>query len=246
MERRDNNFHRNRMDSRSEYRGDHRNRPGGDRRDKRLHGPRPDRLLPKGTVVYILDVLQHGRVDRSDKPHHSWTPICQIIEIPNFQLFEIEMNKGSMVSIQDKVIISGPEGSLGKIQRKIKYEDLTPTSHDMLQETLYHFIQENESKYIEWFNKAGPITIKRHSLEVLPGIGKKIMWDIVNERNKKLFESFADMALRVPGLKPIELIAKRIVEELASDEEKHYLFVRRQKHQSEESSQHERPPRPMN
>ena len=166
-------------------------------------------------------------MDRTEQQaHRSFSPLCQIIEVPNFHLFEIELNKGANVAIQDKVVITGEEGPSGRIQKRLKFGDLTPTSGDMLLEILHSYVLENEKQYVDWFNAAGPITIKRHSLEVLPGIGKKIMWDIVNERQKKPFESFSDITTRVPGVKPSELISKRILEEMQSDEEKHYLFVK--------------------
>lgn len=210
-------------------RGPSRGPPRGSPRGS--HGSRPDNrfFLHKGSIVYILDILQHGRMERPDQAsqHHSFNPICQILEVPSFHLFEIEMNKGATVAVQDKVIISGEDGPLGRVTRRLQSKDLTSTSQDMLKEVLVSYVKENETFFVDWFNKAGPITIKRHSLEVLPGIGKKIMWDIVNERTKKLFANYADMSTRIPGLKPSELIAKRIVEELESDEEKHYLFVKK-------------------
>ena len=36
----------------------------------------------------------------------------------------------------------------------------------MLLEILHSYVLENEKQYVDWFNAAGPITIKRHSLEI--------------------------------------------------------------------------------
>ena len=43
----------------------------------------------------------------------------------------------------------------------------------MLREILHSYVLENEKQYVDWFNAAGPITIKRHSLEVLLVLVKK-------------------------------------------------------------------------
>ena len=62
---------------------------------------------------------------------------------------------------------------------------------------------------------------------MLPGLGKKILFEILEERKKKPFESFKDISDRVPFLKhPEKLIAKRIEQELSDPNQKYYLFVR--------------------
>ena len=75
----------------------------------------------------------------------------------------------------------------------------------------------------------GPITIKRHYLEVLPGVGKKMMQEIIALRQRQPFANYVDINTRLPGFKPIEIISKRILEELEDFEIKHYLFVRKRK-----------------
>jgi putative nucleotide binding protein len=64
-----------------------------------------------------------------------------------------------------------------------------------------------------------------HSLELLPGIGKKSMWQIVNTRERKPFANYKDIQERA-GLSDIpKIISKRIIEEL-STESKYRLFTR--------------------
>jgi putative nucleotide binding protein len=64
-----------------------------------------------------------------------------------------------------------------------------------------------------------------HQIELLPGVGKKHMWEIINAREEKPFESFEDLKKRVKLIPdPEKLIIKRILEEMEG-EEKHRLFV---------------------
>ena len=78
---------------------------------------------------------------------------------------------------------------------------------------------------MEFFNKATPITTRLHSLELIPGIGKKHMWDIINERKKKPFESFEDLQKRIRLLPdPKKGIVQRISSEL-QESDRYYLFV---------------------
>ena len=66
-----------------------------------------------------------------------------------------------------------------------------------------------------------------HVLELLPGLGKKHMWEIVEERRVEPFKSFDDLKKRVKLLPdPLKIIVKRINSELQG-KEKYYLFVGR-------------------
>jgi putative nucleotide binding protein len=65
-----------------------------------------------------------------------------------------------------------------------------------------------------------------HQLELLHGLGKKHMKEIIDAREDKLFDSFADMKARVKVMpRPEEAIVKRILLEL-DGLEKHNLFVK--------------------
>ena len=63
-------------------------------------------------------------------------------------------------------------------------------------------------------------------MELLPGLGNKIMWGILDERKKEPFKSFNDLTERVKTLhNPQKMLANRIVEELKERHEKYKLFV---------------------
>ena len=60
---------------------------------------------------------------------------------------------------------------------------------------------------------------------MLPGIGKKHMWEILEIRKEKQFESLHDIKERVKLLPdPEKIIIKRILMEL-NNEDKYRLFV---------------------
>lgn len=65
-------------------------------------------------------------------------------------------------------------------------------------------------------------------LHLLPGIGKKLMWEILEERNKKPFESFADINQRIKSIPhPEKMIISRVMEELQDPSVKYHLFTSR-------------------
>ena len=90
-----------------------------------------------------------------------------------------------------------------------------------------------EADFVNFYNKSGAITMRVNQLTLLPGVGKKHLQAIMQEREKKPFESMAEIAKRVSLLPdPANLLVLRIEQELQGNE-KHYLFVRPPSHATE-------------
>ena len=67
--------------------------------------------------------------------------------------------------------------------------------------------------------------MRMHQLELLPGFGKKHMWEVLEARKEKPFDSFDDLKKRVKLLPdPKVVIIKRIMMELEGDQ-KYTVFV---------------------
>jgi putative nucleotide binding protein len=64
-----------------------------------------------------------------------------------------------------------------------------------------------------------------HAMELIPGIGKRLMWQIIEQRERVPFDSFEDLQSRVNLTDPVKLLSRRIIQEL-SEEEKYQLFAR--------------------
>jgi putative nucleotide binding protein len=93
-------------------------------------------------------------------------------------------------------------------------------------EVLSKAVKEKEAKYIDFFNKAQAMNTRLHQLELLPGFGKKHCQAFLDERDKKPFESFEEIKIRVSGIPdPQKAIEKRIFEEL-TEIQRHNLFIR--------------------
>ena len=84
---------------------------------------------------------------------------------------------------------------------------------------------KDEARFVDFFNKAQPLTTRMHQLELLPGLGKKHMWEVIEARKEQLFTSFADIRKRVKLMPdPKVIVVKRILAELAG-KEKHRIFA---------------------
>jgi putative nucleotide binding protein len=107
---------------------------------------------------------------------------------------------------------------------RINYDDLSSAARSELDSALEKLIEGDESRFTDFFNRASPITTRMHSLELIPGIGKKHMWEIIESRRKP-FKSLAEIKERLPLIAdPKKGIKERILKELKGDE-KYYLFV---------------------
>jgi len=180
----------------------------------------------------ILDYLPLGYV-KEGIPTYKRKPVAQAIGKEEFTLLElIPKEKINLDIHQDVYIGSGKRDEIARVNRRLKYDDLTATAKVELDYVIEEIIKSKEDKFVEFFNKAGPISTRLHQLELLPGIGKKHMWDIINARKEKPFQNFDDIKKRVTMLSdPIKLISKRILLELNATgdkkgKRKYVLFTR--------------------
>ena len=174
--------------------------------------------------AYILDYLPQGLNFKNKDP------ICYAIGDSEFKLFELVPKANAAIQIDDRVYI-GKDANLRKeidhVKRRIGYADLNGTASKELEFVVKDIVLANQERYIRFYNEAGPISIKKHSLEELPGLGKKTVTEILTARKAGPFKDFEDLKTRVPMLKdPVKLITDRIVLEI-SDERRHYLFIQK-------------------
>lgn len=176
--------------------------------------------------AYALDFLPYGKPSK-DKFKPIVFPIAQVIGEKYFTLLEVKLKPNMEVKIREKIYI-GKEKERDKVDRvigRISYNELTATAKSELLAIIEELVKTQEQRFVDFFNKAQPITPKMHSLELLPSIGKKLMWQIINERERKRFESFKDIQERAGISNLTKVIAKKILEEL-SGESKYVLFMR--------------------
>jgi len=175
--------------------------------------------------AYVLDYLPYGRPS-SDRPRHVAIPTVQVIGESYFTLLEAELKSGAETSPHERIYIGKDRREkVNRIMGRISYEELTATAKAELQPVLEELTKNQELRFLDFFNQAQAVTPRMHALELLPGIGKKSMWQIVNERERKPFVSFKDIRERTGVSDPIKIVAKRILEEL-SQESKYRLFTR--------------------
>lgn len=179
----------------------------------------------KEETAVVLDFLPNG-YPFDTRPMHIKTPIAQAIGKEHFTLLELVPKKGEFLQPYEEVYIG--EGKRDKIHHiigRLPVAKLTATAKAELEFVIKDLIEKNENRFVDFFNKAQPLTTRMHQLELLPGLGKKHMWEIIERRQEKPFESFDDIKKRVKLMPdPKKAVIKRILAEIEGTE-KHCVFI---------------------
>jgi putative nucleotide binding protein len=175
--------------------------------------------------AYILDFLPHGRPGIS-RTSHSASGVIQMLGESYFTILEATPKRNVNYNIRDRIFVGkGDRALVNHILGRIRHDELTSSAKVELPQVIEIIVADNEWRFINFINNSHPLTPRMHSLELIPGIGKRIMFQILDLRERKLFESFEDLKNRVNLTDPIKLISRRIHSEL-SEEQKYYIFTR--------------------
>ena len=125
--------------------------------------------------------------------------------------------KNSNSSVGDRIYI-GVDGDkrtdVGDILGMAKMELLSNSAASDLPLIIQLFIEEKAAHFIKaFFNIAGPLSLKQHAFELLPGIGKKKALQMVEVRGSSGFTSIEQLNESCT-IDAAELLAKRFVAEI--------------------------------
>jgi len=184
-----------------------------------------ERRYPKEEHAIVLDFLPNGYAfDKT--PSHRKTAVVQAIGKDHFVLLELAPKKGEHLRPYEEIYIGdGKRDKIHYIIGKLPADRLTATAKSELDYIVADLVKANHTRFLDFFNNAQPLTTRMHQIELLPGVGKKHMWEILDERKGKPFASFVDIKKRINLMPdPEKTVIKRIMQELTG-KEKHMLFV---------------------
>jgi len=177
--------------------------------------------MEKEEHALILDYLPYGY-----PLEKKMMPIAQAMGVKNFILLQLIPRRGIRLEVGEKVYIGdGKRDKIYYILGRLPENKLTETAREQLKEFVEKEVAENLPKFLDFFNKAEAINTRLHQFELLPGFGKKHTDAILEERNKKPFNSLEDLKKRVSNLSdPKKAVEKRLIEEITG-KEKYNLFI---------------------
>ena len=142
-------------------------------------------------------------------------------------LLEILGSEDSIFDVGEKIYI-GKEGrtKVQSVLGKLDYEQISSSAQSEVNNVVQEIVENNEQRFVDYVNNAQPLTPRKHSLELIPGIGKTYLKLILEQISRNKFSDYQDMEERA-GLKdPVHHITKRIMEEITGETQFH-LFVKR-------------------
>lgn len=181
----------------------------------------PKTLREENAIV--LDYLPHGYPFEEGTMK---TPIAQALGVDHLTLLELIPKKGVFLQPHQEVYIGeGKREEVHHIKGRIAADKLTVTARNELQHAVEEAVGKQEEKFVKFFNKAQPLSMRMHQLELLPGVGKRHMWEVLEARKAKEFASFNDIKERVKLLPdPKQIVIKRVLAEIKGNE-KYKIFV---------------------
>lgn len=173
---------------------------------------------------YVLDFMPRAR---SKIVHNREGFIVQALGEEYLTLLELLAFNNAQFTQEERVYIGRDHrDKVISVLGKLNYEDLTQGAKIELPPVLETLVKNGEQKYVSYFNNLQPITPRLHGLELIPGIGKTLTVEILDARERKPFESFADVQARVGLKEPARQIAKRVLEELTGQARLN-IFIRK-------------------
>lgn len=175
--------------------------------------------------VYILDYLPGGHAE----DRVSDEPIAQGVGVDHFTLLELVPGDDADIKIGDTVYVGEEDerDAVERVKSRIDYGGLTQGATKELPYGIEGIIEENEDRFVTFFNEAGSVTIRMHQLDLLPGVGEKIRNSILDERKYEPFESLEDIEERISGFHdPAGVLKDRILDEIKDADVKYKIFAR--------------------
>src|SRR3989338_5011582 len=165
--------------------------------------------------VIVLDFLPNG-YPFDTRPGYMKTPIVQAIGKTYFVLLELVPKKDVTLQPHEEVYIGeGKRDKIHHINGRLPAAKLTATAKAEMEFVIANIVKANEARFVSFFNTAQPLSTRMHSLELLPGMGKKRMWELIEARDQKLFETFKEMRERLKLMPdPGKAIERRILLEI--------------------------------
>lgn len=171
----------------------------------------------------VLDYLSHGHYGMARAE-----PVAYVLGDRFFSLLEVIVREGAQLKAGERVYVGdGKRDQVKYVRGRVEPGKLTSSARQELPHVVEEIVKKSPEQFLHFFNKAGPVSMRMHSLELLPGIGKKHLFAVLDARKDGPFESFAQLRERVPLMpEPEKLVQRRVLEELEG-KDKYRIFVPR-------------------
>ena len=173
--------------------------------------------------AYVLDFDTRGK---SQTVRGRDGIILTAIGEQRLTLLEVLGVVDSNFEIGEKIYI-GKDGrtKVQSVLGKLDYTKISSNAQTELPNIIEKIVKINEEYFVNYLNNAQPITPRKHSLELIPGIGKTYLKIMLDQISRKKFTDYKDLEYRAGLKEPVRHLSKRIMEEITGKTQFH-LFVK--------------------
>jgi len=151
------------------------------------------------TYAVVLDYFPHGRSD-DNRPQYQKEPLAYALTEESFDLLALTLTDDADINIVDRVAVDPADETAIATVEQIEFDELSSSAVSELEYAIEAIIDDDEGRFVDFYNEAQPITLRLHQLNLLPGIGKKLRNNVIDERKRGPFESFEELSERISGL----------------------------------------------
>jgi predicted nucleic acid-binding OB-fold protein len=134
----------------------------------------------------------------------------QCITEPSLYIVRARVSDTSEISVGSCIGI--PSENIGVLS-EVRLKDLSGSSQQELVGALSASISKDKDRHISFYNSAGPMSLKFHAFQLLPGIGNSKAIQMVKERGQAGWNSFEKVDESC-GIESVRLLAERYVKEM--------------------------------
>ncbi|MCH1540225.1 MAG: DUF655 domain-containing protein [Candidatus Poseidonia sp.] len=181
---------------------------GGNNRSQRPRQDRPER--PKALI---------GESWARVIEHDTDSGVVTALSEGGFVFCRVKVKSNDPVLIPSQRIYIGTEGSkrehVAEIIGTARLDRMSNMARLDIPVVLQLFVEENAQQFLEsFYNRAGPLSLKQHSFELLPDVGKKKAKQMVDARNNVgIFSSMNELNDHC-NIDGAELLARRFMQEI--------------------------------
>ena len=105
------------------------------------------------------------------------------------------------------------EGEVSQILGTTRHRELPTSAQNSLHEVLSDMVSANPKPLLDFYNKAGPVSLKFHAFQLLPGIGPSKAQQMVKSRKREGWMTIEEVD-EACAIESLELFVGRLVDEL--------------------------------
>lgn len=134
----------------------------------------------------------------------------QCITEPSLHIVRSRIIDSDAISTGDCIDL--PSEVVGPMS-EVRLKDLSGTAQQELVSALSASISADKERHLSFYNSAGPMSLKFHSFQLLPGIGNSKAMQMVSLRGSSGWHEFEEIDESC-GIESVRLLAERYVKEM--------------------------------